>query len=316
MKQKKPRPYGRGTRLCLRLFRLLDRLAELTALVAIVLLAAWEIYGAWDTRTVVEEAQAQEYEVYKPAAETESYAELCAINPDVCGWLTVYGTPIDYPLVQGPDNFSYLSTSVKLEYSLTGSLFLDYQNSRDFSDFNTVIYGHNMTPQVMFGSIRDFEDPDYFEEHAYGSLYHDGREYGLKIFSFFKAEASDSTVYNIGVEGEEERQAYLSYIESLTVNSRDVEVTPQDHILLLSTCSSESASGRKLLAALVTDEVYEDPFYEEEEEKEISRVDALKSVWERTPIEMWGLALAAVIILLLALIVRLMERRRRKKRHG
>ena len=44
---------------------------------------------------------------YKPAGKTDespSLQELQKINPDVCAWLTVDGTKIDYPVVQGETN--------------------------------------------------------------------------------------------------------------------------------------------------------------------------------------------------------------------
>ncbi|MCG4817374.1 class B sortase, partial [Collinsella aerofaciens] len=73
-----------------------------------------------------------------------SFEQLKELNPEVFGWLTVYGTNIDYPVTQGKDNWKYVNTNALGEYSLSGAIFLDYTNRKDFQDFNSILYGHHM----------------------------------------------------------------------------------------------------------------------------------------------------------------------------
>jgi len=148
-----------------------------TVLTIIILLVSFASYAMWDSGQVYNAASAARYEVYKPGAEDggKSFGELQAVNPEVCSWLTVYGTNIDYPVTQGEDNMKYVNTNAEGGYSLSGSIFLDSGNSRDFSDFNSIIFGHHMEKQTMFGEIGLFSDKGYFDARPYGNLYYAGR---------------------------------------------------------------------------------------------------------------------------------------------
>ena len=127
---------GKGT------VRLADGIVNLAVLVLFLALAGYGCYAIWDSRQIYSGADAALYETYKPqSTDTESFEELQKINPEVIGWLTVYGTSIDYPLVQSDDNQKYVNVNAKGEYALSGSLFLDYRNKADFSDFCNIIYG-------------------------------------------------------------------------------------------------------------------------------------------------------------------------------
>ena len=91
-----------------RLVRALDDVVNFVLLAALLLLLLFGCYCIWDARQVSSAARAEQYEVYKPSAEdTVSFQELQAQNEDVIGWITVYGTGIDYPLLQGEDNWIY-----------------------------------------------------------------------------------------------------------------------------------------------------------------------------------------------------------------
>jgi len=130
---------------------------------------AFGAYAMWDSNQLYVEADTTQYEQYKPIdTDTRSFAELKEINTDVIGWISVYGTNIDYPLVQTEDNETYVNTSITGEKVLSGSIFLDYRNRPDFSDFNSIIYGHHMDRALMFGDIGEFQDEEYFKERRYG----------------------------------------------------------------------------------------------------------------------------------------------------
>ena len=125
---------------------------NLIGLLCAMLIFAYGCYAIWDTNTVVRQAAPAKYQEYKPQAEASpGYAELKAQNNDVAGWVTVYGTGVDYPVLRTDNNDKYLRTDPLGNYSLSGSIFIDYKNQADFSDFNTVIYGHHMAYHVMFG---------------------------------------------------------------------------------------------------------------------------------------------------------------------
>ncbi len=127
-------------------------MVNLVAALFFGLLLAYGIYGMWDSAQINKQADASLYETYKPTAKDSlSFAELQKINSDVFGWLTVDKTHINYPLVQTEDNAKYVNTDVKGQFSLAGSIFLDCNNKKDFSDINNIIYGHHMAKDAMFG---------------------------------------------------------------------------------------------------------------------------------------------------------------------
>ena len=68
-------------------------------------------------------------------------------NPDVIGWISIPGTVIDYPIVQTDNNDYYLDHSITGTYLKSGSIFVDYRNESDWSDKNTIIYGHNLASE-------------------------------------------------------------------------------------------------------------------------------------------------------------------------
>nr|WP_294493215.1 class B sortase [uncultured Mediterraneibacter sp.] len=255
-------PSGRRTgRMIL---RAINSAADTVMLLIFLLLLAFGIYAVWDARIVQQEAAGEQFRQYRPAAEDAgTFEEFRQINPEVFGWLTVYGTNIDYPLVQAEDNEKYLNTSADGEYSLSGSLFLDFRNRNDLSDFNSIIYGHHMAGNVMFGDIGSFKDREYFESRMYGELYCDGQYYGLEFFAFLEVDAYNDAVYHPAVTGEAQQRDYLNMLREQALYYREIGVDYEDRVVLLSTCTSDITNGRHILAGRLTDTVKEDPFQEE-----------------------------------------------------
>lgn len=110
---------------------------------------------------------------YKPAvlaADNPTLAELQARNPDVCGWLTIDGTNIDYPFVQGATNMDYINRDVTGAFSLSGSVFLDSRCAAGLTDPYTLMYGHHMENGAMFGDVAAFAQADFFAAHTTGSV--------------------------------------------------------------------------------------------------------------------------------------------------
>ena len=129
-------------RLARGLIRIISELVTLSVITFFLLMFLYASWSIYDAQRIFSGADTTVYETYKPESDVDdspTFQELVAINPDVLGWITVYGTGIDYPLVQGETNDSYINTSVEKKFSLSGSIFLDSANEPDFSDFNTVV---------------------------------------------------------------------------------------------------------------------------------------------------------------------------------
>ncbi|MBQ8133584.1 MAG: class B sortase [Clostridia bacterium] len=233
----------------------IDKMINFFVLVVIVLTFIFGIYSIIDNRQLEQQADADNYKMYKPTADdTLSFEQLQKLNPDVFGWLTIDNTLIDYPLLQGKNNDIYINTAPDGSFSLTGSIFLDYRNSKDFSDFNSIIYGHHVENDAMFGGLDHFSEKEYFNNHQYGSVYFEGKKYKLEIYAFLTADAYDLSVFKPNVPPDDHK-SYLAMIKNKAVNYRDINITEDDHIILLSTCSSESTNGRNLLAAKLEEEL-------------------------------------------------------------
>jgi sortase B len=292
----------------------------MVCLIVIMLLILIGCYAMWDSHQVFRAADAARYEIYKPAeaSEESSFEDLQTLNPDVFAWLTVYGTRIDYPVVQGADNVKYVNTDAKGEYSLSGAIFLDYRSRADFSDFNSFLYGHHMEKEAMFGQIGLFADQDYFNAREHGMLYYAGREHGIDFFAFLHADAYDGEIYRAPIKEPEERQAYLELLLASALHTRDIRVTASDRMILLSTCSDASTNGRDILVGKITNAYYEDPFFTEAAEtpKIIQAIDRLPGLWSQIPGRYKLVLIGLLFILLLILLFFAVKRPRRAKHTG
>jgi len=258
--------------------RMMDGAVNFTVLFLFLLLFLYGCYALWDSNQIYQGADEAQFEKYKPSEEGSlSFEELKSLNPEVIGWISVYGTKIDYPVVQADNNEKYINTNVKGEYSLSGSIFLDYHNKKDFTDFNSILYGHHMEQSAMFGDVGKFKENDYFSSHRYGNLYVNGNNYGVEFFAFLEADAYDSELYISGIKGDEARQAYLNRLLAMSTNKRYIDIGTRDRIVLLSTCTLDITNGRQILAGRITDTIYQDMLSDQKTDSEEKRVNT--QVW-------------------------------------
>lgn len=290
-----------GTKIGKKAVRLANDIVNLAVLIIVLLLVLFSCYALWDSDQVYLAADATQFEVYKPTIQDEglSFGELQKRNPDVFAWLTVYGTHIDYPVTQGENNMKYVNTNAFGEYSFSGSIFLDSNNAKDFSDFNSILFGHHMEKQAMFGELGLFSDSSYFNERPYGNLYYNGKDYGLEFFAFLHVDAYDSSVFTPGIQGEVQQQIYVDNLLEKAKLTRDMKVTSNDRIVLLSTCSSTSTNGRDILVGRITDTLYEDAFIGNGTDDMSANTAADKGTgfWAKLPV--WAWCLIALILLLI-----------------
>lgn len=232
-----------------RLTRAADKLLNTVVCIVLVVLLLFGSFALWDTWAVLQQSSGEELMPYKPTKENpaESLAALREINPDVCGWLTIDGTQIDYPLLIGESNSSYINTDFYGEYAVGGSLFLDYRNSKDFSDFNTIIHGHNMSQSRMFSDIKLFYNQTFFSSHGTGTLYTPQGAYELEVFAFKRTDSFDYRFYTPNLQQESSKKDFCEYITETALHYRDVGVTTKDRLLVLSTCYLSVANGRDVL---------------------------------------------------------------------
>jgi sortase B len=226
--------------------------AAISLLVIVALLLGG--FGLWDTWNIYQGAGLDpELLKFKPTFTGEdtpnpSLSELQKINPDVCAWLTVDDTNIDYPVVQGETNLEYLNRAVDGSFALSGSLFLDCYNSRDFTDSYSLIYGHHIAGDKMFGEIPYFLESDYFESHTSGVLFTPEHTQVIQWFACMETDAYDTQMYNpSGCYNQETMSEMLDYIKSKATQYRDIGVSTSDKLVALSTCADTTTNGRVIL---------------------------------------------------------------------
>lgn len=175
-----------------------------------------------------------------------NFDELKGVNPDTIGWIRFYPEPsiISYPVVQAADNDKYLHKTFSANENTLGAIFLNTDNSADFSDRNSIIYGHRMKDGSMFRHLEDYKDKAFWEANPYFYIYTpDGREIVYHIYSVGTVEDT-SDVYLTSFATDEDYQAYLDMTKKLSNYDTGVEVGTEDTVVTLSTCTSASDNHR------------------------------------------------------------------------
>ncbi len=229
------------------------------AVLIFVCCLAYAGYAIWDNFAVSHEPEAMRKELipYKPTEVEDlaySFNQLLKMNADMCGWITIDKTKIDYPIVQGKDNFEYLDKNVLGETSASGSIFLDYQNSEDFTDFYSILMGHHMQGGQMFGDLEQYTDEKFFTENHTGTLYLPNKILNLEMIAFLSVDAYDNYLYRTDWESEESRRELVSYINQNASYRRSGSLTEKDRMVALSTCASGRTNARYLLICKVSGE--------------------------------------------------------------
>lgn len=180
------------------------------------------------------------------------FGALQAINPDICGWLYQDDSPINYPVVRGEDNDKYLHTLYDGTWNGGGTLFVDCRNNRDFSDFNTIIYGHHMRDGSMFHCLRGYtKEEGYYDGHKTFDLITPDEKYTLVVFSAYIVHADDD-LYDLSFETDKEKQAIIDKAYDKSQINTGVEVTKDDRIVMLSTCAYDFDDARYVVLCKIT----------------------------------------------------------------
>jgi len=173
------------------------------------------------------------------------------ITEDFVGWLVIPNTKIDYAFMQGADNEKYLRTSIYGTYLFAGSLFLDYRCANDFSNFNSIIYGHSMNNGSMFGQLKNFKNANFFNNNPYGKLAISSATYTLEIFAYIDIPADDDIIYGTIYGYSNSATTFLEYVKTNARHYRELNLTENDHILTLSTCGYDFDGHRIVVLARI-----------------------------------------------------------------
>lgn len=195
------------------------------------------------------------------------FEELKAVNEDIYAWIRIpYSDQedkyiADYPILQHQtERDYYLEHNANSEKSTYGAIYTQYYNEKDFSDFNTLIYGHNMRNGSMFGSLKKYRSRDFFDKNREIIIYMPNRILKYQIFGAYVFD-DRHILMSFDFDTEEGIEEYLDTVSSYNSISsnfdKDIEVTASDKIITLSTCTSNEGQRYLVQAVLVYDSATE-----------------------------------------------------------
>ena len=182
------------------------------------------------------------------------FDSLKKINSDIVGWINFENNDISYPVLYSGDDDKYLRKSFDGEDATAGSIFVEGANNSDFEDKNTIIYGHNMRNLSMFGKLKKYtREQDYYDNNKYIQIITPNMYYRYEIFAY-ESVNEDSNVYQISFEDDAAIESYINKIRELSERQTDIDVSVDDKIITLSTCSTLSSHKRFVVHAVRVDE--------------------------------------------------------------
>ena len=185
---------------------------------------------------------------------------LWEINPEIYAWIQVPDTKINYPILQheGEDQGYYLTRDLYGKSNQAGSIYTEDYNNKDFQDYHTVLYGHNMKNGSMFHNVRYFADREFFEKHRELYVYMPEKILKYEIIACYEYDDR----HLLGMFDYDDMEAYGEYLEEI-MNPRSMyamiregwELDTDDKLLTLSTCIANKPNNRRLLQAVLVEEV-------------------------------------------------------------
>lgn len=171
-------------------------------------------------------------------------------NDQAVGWIVIPGTVVSYPILQGEDNRYYLNHTWTGVESSVGAIFMECKCAPDFSDYNTIIYGHRMRNGSMFGSLRSYNSLEYWKQHPVVYIITFDKVYAYDVFAAFETGLRE-IVYRLDIQAQEDKEALIAF--SLGRSAIDTGVTPtaEDQVLTLSTCTGRGHATRWVVQAVL-----------------------------------------------------------------
>ncbi len=178
------------------------------------------------------------------------FEKLLTDSPDVVGWLYCPDTVINYPVARGEDNSYYLARLPDGTYNNNGSIFMDYRCAADFSDWNSILYGHNMKNDTMFGTLEDFRKQEYYDAHPVLYLLTPAQDYKIVLIGGCTTPGDDKDTYGIPISLEE-RNALIEKAQQNSTFQADVEIGNEERLITLSTCAYDYTGARYVLVGVL-----------------------------------------------------------------
>ena len=177
-----------------------------------------------------------------------SFDELKSEYSNVVAWIMVDGTNVNYPIVQTTDNDFYLNHDITKQPKGSGWTFMDYRNSVNLDDSNTIFYGHNLLNKTAFGSLSNVFTDKWFQNSNHYIVVRTPN--GKHVYQVFSCYYIDSEVYYLQTNfyNNNDYQVFLDTLKGRSNYNFGLDVTTSDKIITLSTCTDDN-KGRKVIHA-------------------------------------------------------------------
>lgn len=203
------------------------------------------LYITADTIYVYEHS-ADRVGYYKPSdINAETLAE--AVSEEAVAWITLDGTKIDHPIMQSGNNTDYLNKDPAGSFSMAGSIFLDYKCPPDFSARYSLIYGHHMANQLMFGALDDYENVNFAKTHQSGTLYTRNGPKPVRVVAYLFTKADCDEIFCCDTDTD-----YRTFLPQNAEYYFEQNMT--DRLLALTTCRDPATTDRAALILAIQDE--------------------------------------------------------------
>lgn len=182
----------------------------------------------------------------KDDSEKIDFNKLLSINSDIVGWIKFNNDKVNNVIVHTTDNSYYLNHNFNKKKNQAGTIFMDYRNT-SFNDKNVVLFGHAMTDDTMFGSLKDVFKDDFFKkkENNYIKVYNkDNEVITYQIFSYYIIEKEEYYI-TTSFNNDNEFSKFIDIIRKRSYKKFDIDVNVNDNILTLSTCSGTGGRTTK-----------------------------------------------------------------------
>lgn len=215
----------------------------------------WEYYTGNQEYQHLEESVQQGENSPSLEGDTEfsvDFERLKRINPDVVGWIRIEGLGISYPIVQGEDNEYYLTHTFYRKENKCGSIFVEEENSKDFKDFNTFVYGHNMKDKSMFARLNEYQEEQTFLENPEFFIYTPGD--GMQRYQIYSCHVAELGAESFRYQFVDEAD-YVKWQKNVKEQSfYDTGVMPKDaqKTVTLMTCTPAGSNYRLLVHGIAT----------------------------------------------------------------
>jgi len=172
---------------------------------------------------------------------------LIDINSEVVGYVLIPDTKVSYPILYSSDELKYLNYDIRNNKSRSGSIFVEPSDNPNFEDFSTIIHGHNMINDTMFGQLSEYvDDEQFFQNHPYIYIYTEEYIYLYRIFSSDTIEDGSST-YRLTFASNRSMMEYINERIDESEFEPEIKPTETESIITLSTCSDYGETLRTIV---------------------------------------------------------------------